>query len=78
MPQGAAGFNIITRSHVEGHAAATMQTLNLTNGTLYLNNVPMRRGRGCDASVAADAWGGRQLRVVVPGEMNQVYVGVWR
>jgi RHS repeat-associated protein len=38
MSPGSAGFDIVTRTHVEGHAAALMQQQGVTEGTLYLNN----------------------------------------
>jgi SCP1.201-like deaminase len=38
MPQGTRGFDIITRSHVEGHAAALMRDQKILHGTLYINN----------------------------------------
>jgi hypothetical protein len=75
MPRGAAGFNIITRSHVEGHAAAAMQNLGLTDGTLYLNRIPCGGIRGCDAMLPRMLGPGSQLRVVVPGQMDHIYVG---
>lgn len=38
VPTGTPGFDIITRSHVEGHAAALMRQHKITHGTLYINN----------------------------------------
>jgi hypothetical protein len=38
MPKGASGFDIVTRTHVEGQAAALMQTQGISEGTLYINN----------------------------------------
>ncbi len=40
MPPKSSGFNIVTRTHVEGHAAALMNQNNWRNGTLYINNPP--------------------------------------
>ena len=78
MPKGSAGFNIITRSHVEGHAAAAMEDLGLSEATLYLNRIPCGGIRGCDALLPRMLGEGRQLRVVVPGQLDKVYVGVAR
>src|SRR5258708_36135362 len=37
-PKGAPGFNIVTRTHVEGHAAALFKQQALSEGTVYINN----------------------------------------
>jgi hypothetical protein len=38
MPPESSGFDLITKSHVEGHAAAIMRDQELMQGTLYINN----------------------------------------
>jgi hypothetical protein len=38
MPKHSPGFDINTRTHVEGHAAATMRYLRINRATLYINN----------------------------------------
>jgi hypothetical protein len=38
VPKGTPGFDIITRAHIEGHAAALMRNQKITHGTLYINN----------------------------------------
>jgi len=38
MPEGASGYDIVTRTHVEGHAAAWMTQNGVTDATLYINN----------------------------------------
>jgi hypothetical protein len=38
MPKGSAGYDIVTRTHVEGDAAAYMRQHGITSGTLYINN----------------------------------------
>jgi hypothetical protein len=38
MPKYSPGFDIVTRTHVEGHAAATMRYLGISRATLYINN----------------------------------------
>ncbi len=40
LPRGSAGFDIVTKSHVEGHAAAIMRMEGLEQATLYINQVP--------------------------------------
>lgn len=41
MPKGAPGFDIVTRTHVEGQAAALMQRQGISEGMLYMNNPAM-------------------------------------
>jgi len=38
IPRGTSGFDIVTRTHVEGHAAAVMRQQGLTEATVYMNN----------------------------------------
>jgi RHS repeat-associated protein len=38
VPKGTSGFDIITRTHVEGHAAAIMRQSGISEATLYINN----------------------------------------
>jgi RHS repeat-associated protein len=38
IPRGTSGFDIVTRTHVEGHAAAIMRQQGLMDGTVYINN----------------------------------------
>lgn len=38
MPKGSPGFDIVTRTHVEGQAAALMRRQDITEGMLYMNN----------------------------------------
>ncbi|HCE46749.1 MAG TPA: hypothetical protein DET40_24645 [Lentisphaeria bacterium] len=38
MAKGASGFDIVTRTHVEGQAAALMQKQGIQEGLLYINN----------------------------------------
>ena len=73
-------MNNIIRAHVEGHAASTMRQLGLNDATLYLNQMPCvwSNGSGCNSMLPRMLGGGRQLRVVVPGEMDRIYVGVGR
>jgi len=38
VPKGTSGFDIVTRTHVEGHAAAAMQQLEVDSAALFINN----------------------------------------
>ena len=38
VPKGTSGFDIVTRTHVEGHAAASMRASGASEATLYINN----------------------------------------
>ena len=38
VPRGASGFNIVTLTHVEGHAVAVMRQLGLKEARVYINN----------------------------------------
>jgi Double-stranded DNA deaminase toxin A len=38
MAKGASGYDIVTRIHVEGNAAAYMEQEGITSGVLYINN----------------------------------------
>ena len=38
MPWRGSGFDILNRTHLEGHAAAIMRSENIGEATLYMNN----------------------------------------
>lgn len=38
MPSGSSGFDIVSKTHVEGHAAAYMRQCGLNEATLFINN----------------------------------------
>lgn len=81
MSDGAVpGMNYILKAHVEAHAACAMRQLGLKDATLYLNQLPCvwRNGGGCNAMLPRMLGEGRQLRVVVPNQMDQVFIGVGR
>lgn len=42
-------MNIVTKSHVEAHAAAIMRNEGLTDATLWINRAPCGGATGCDA-----------------------------
>jgi hypothetical protein len=72
------GMNNLIKSHVEAHAASAMRQLGLDDATLYLNQTPCvwRNGGGCNAMLPRMLGEGRQLTLVVPGQIDQVYRGV--
>jgi hypothetical protein len=47
MPEGSSGFDIVSRTHVEGHAAAWMRQHGVTEATLRINNPVI-----CDSCMA--------------------------
>lgn len=79
MPPGRVpGMNNLIKLHVEAHAASAMRQLGLDDATLYLNQAPCvwSNGGGCNAMLPRMLGKGRQLRVVVPGQVDQIYRGV--
>lgn len=62
MPKGARGFDIVTRTHVEGQAAALMQKQAVNEGLLYINN-PVICG-SCTRNLPSMLGPGRSLQVV--------------
>jgi len=72
-------MNYHLKAHVEAHAASAMRQLGLDEATLYLNQVPCISSRGgCERMLPRMLGEGRQLRVVVPGQMDRIYQGVPR
>jgi SCP1.201-like deaminase len=49
MPKGTPGMNIVTKSHVEAHAAAIMRNEGLVEATLWINRAPCGGVAGCAA-----------------------------
>lgn len=76
MPKGTPGMNIVTKSHVEAHAAAIMRNEGLSNATLWINRAPCPGDSGCQAMLPRMVPTGSTLRInVVPdgstGELTQ-------
>jgi hypothetical protein len=69
------GFNIVTKTHVEGHAVAIMRQGGVREATLYINNIPCSGVRGCDALLPRMLPTGATLRVVGPSGFDATYVG---
>jgi hypothetical protein len=76
VPRGTPGFNLTTRAHVEGHAAATMRQMGLEEATLYINNNPCAGVRGCNALLPSMLPPGSSLRIVSTSGFDQVYKGL--
>ncbi|MGA3066795.1 MAG: DddA-like double-stranded DNA deaminase toxin [Tepidisphaeraceae bacterium] len=64
MPRGASGFDLLTRTHVEGDAAAVMQNQGISEGTLYINNP--RICPNCTRNLPYMLQPGQTLNVVLP------------
>jgi hypothetical protein len=64
MPEGSPGFDLITKGHVEGHAAAIMQQQGLLEGTLYINNPKICSS--CESLLPSMLPAGSTLNVILP------------
>jgi RHS repeat-associated protein len=64
MPKGTPGFDIVTRTHVEGHAAAAMRQSGATEGTLFINNPTVCSS--CSSLLPRMLPTGSRLTVVTP------------
>ena len=73
VPRGSAGFNIVTRTHVEGHAAALMHQYRMSSATLHINN-PSVCG-SCAAMLPRMLPPGARLNVVTPSGQAFTFVG---
>ena len=71
--QGNPGFDRLTLSHVEGHAAALMRQLGLTEGTLEINN-PIICGN-CTDLLPTMLPPGAVLRVILPDDSVRIFKG---
>jgi hypothetical protein len=73
MPPGSPGYDIVTRTHVEGNAAAFMQQQGITNATLYINNPDICDS--CAALLPRMLAPGSTLRVVIPSGNFVTFTG---
>jgi hypothetical protein len=73
MPPGSAGFDIVTRTHVEGHASALMQQNRWTSGTLYVNNPPCS---SCTKLLPRMLAPSSTLRVIGPNGYDHIFTGL--
>jgi hypothetical protein len=68
LPKGTPGMNGLTRTHVEGHAAAIVRAEGLEGATLYINRAPCAGKAGCAAMFERMVPKGSKLLVYVsPG-----------
>jgi RHS repeat-associated protein len=73
------GLNIVTKSHVEGHAAAVMRSDKIREATLWINRSPCPGPRGCSTLLPRMVPDGSTLTIyVVPngsaGQITQTIV----
>lgn len=73
MPKGWPGFDLITRTHVEGHASALMWQNGLEEGTLLINNPPCL---SCSRLLPRMLPPNASLRVIVPGIFDEIFRGI--
>jgi RHS repeat-associated protein len=74
MPKGSPGFDIVTRTHVEGHAAAVMNQLGLKSATLVINNSQICSS--CAELLPKMIPSGSQLTVVTSDGVASTFTGV--
>ena len=73
IPRGTSGFDVVTRTHVEGHAAAAMRTGGVSKATLYINNPSICPS--CSNLLPRMLPPGSRLTVVTPSG-STTFVGV--
>ena len=74
--QGSPGFDIVTRTHVEGQAAALMQRQGIGQGILYINNPAICTS--CTRNLPYMLELGRSLEVVPFNGISVPFTGVSR
>ena len=72
MPKGSSGFDLITRTHVEGHAVAIMHQTGAARGTLFINQMPCS---SCDGYLNRMLPKGAELEVNGPNGGKATYKG---
>jgi hypothetical protein len=73
MPKGSPGFNRVTKTHVEGQAAAYMRHLGINRGTLHINNPKICAS--CDKLLNRMLGPGATLKVVRPDGTAKTFTG---
>ena len=76
IPRGTPGFNGITKTHVEGHAAALMRQTGAQEATLWINRIPCAGVNGCAARLPGMLPEGARLRVLGPDGYDEVFTGL--
>ena len=74
MAPGSPGFDIVTRTHVEGHAAALMRQLGVAAGTLHINNTTICTS--CTRLLPRMLAPGSTLNVVLPNGIVVPFMGI--
>jgi hypothetical protein len=72
LPRGTPGMHGNIKSHVEAHAAALMRQGGIDEATLYINQIPCRGVRACDAMLPESA----RLHVRGPNGFRKTYTGL--
>lgn len=75
MPRGTRGFDIVTRTHVEGHAAALMHQNEWVSGTLFINNQPCS---SCVNLLPRMLPPSSALRIIGPNGYVMIFKGISR
>jgi hypothetical protein len=75
IPPKTPGFNIVTLTHVEGHASAFMRQNALTSGTLYINNMPCPT---CTNLLPRMLPPDASLRIIGPNGYDVIFKGLLR
>ncbi|MEX0675931.1 MAG: DddA-like double-stranded DNA deaminase toxin [Pirellulales bacterium] len=67
------GFNAVTKTHVEGHAAAIMRQQGIKEATIYINNPKICLP--CQQNLANMLPSGSKLTVVLPDGTTRTFIG---
>ena len=73
VPRGSRGFDMLTRTHVEGHAAAYMNQHGITEATVYINNPTICPN--CANNLPRMLNPGTRLNVVLPDGTSIPFIG---
>jgi hypothetical protein len=74
MAKGSPGFDIVTRTHVEGQAAALMEKQGIKEGLLYINNPAVCSS--CARNLPYMLGAGRTLEIVLPDGTSVLMTGI--
>ena len=73
LPKGTPGFNAISKTHVEGHAAAIMRQQGIRETTIYINNPKICLP--CEQNLTHMLPKGSKLTVVLPDGTRRIFIG---